>query len=86
MVVKGMRIKLNRAGIRELLTSEKVASDLQRRAEKIASAAGGAEVGFEAVKTGGPARARSIVITTTHEAKNREARDRTLTRAIDAGR
>ena len=81
-----MRIKINSDAVRALLTSPEVAADLQRRAENIAAAAGGEAEGFEARQTGGKSRARSIVITTTHAAKAREARDRTLTRAIDAGR
>ena len=76
-------LKLNRSGIRELLRSDEVADDLRRRAEAIARAAGdGHEVDVEV----GPNRARAAVITDTLEAKAREARKRSLTSAIEAGR
>ena len=81
-----VRIELNHEGIRQLLTSQAVADDLQARAERIAAAAGGSSEGIEAVRTGGAARARSIVITTTYAAQARQARDNVLQRSLDAGR
>lgn len=84
--VASVRVKINSKGARALLTSDEVADDLQARAERIAAAAGGTDEGYVAEKTGGPARARSIVITTSYSAQAHEARDRTLTRSIDAGR
>jgi hypothetical protein len=59
-----------------------VQKDLDRRAARIAAAAG---PGFEA--TSQPSRrARASVITATAEARAAEATSRALTRAIDAGR
>lgn len=81
-----VRIQLNRAGVRQLLRSEEVQADLLRRAEQIAAAAGGEAAGFETSVVVGRNRARASVITATAEAMVAEARDRTLTRAIDAGR
>lgn len=78
-----VRIVLNRRGVRELLRSPEIQSDLERRAGNIAQAAGpGHEVDSEV----GPNRARAAVITDTVQAMISEAANRSLTRAIDAGR
>lgn len=77
------RIVLNRRNIRDLLRSESVRADLERRAENIARAAG---PGHKVDSQVGRNRARAAVITTSAEAMAAEARDRNLTRAIDAGR
>lgn len=81
-----MRIELNRDGIRKLLKSQVVHDELMRRAEAIATAAGGEAAGFVAADSVSPDRAAVQVKTTTLEARRREARDRTLTRAIFAGK
>lgn len=78
-----VKIKLNRKGVVELLKSTEVADDLDRRAQKIAAAAGPGHR-IEANETRN--RARVAVITDTFEAMRREATDRSLTNAIDAGR
>lgn len=78
-----LRIVLNHAGVRELLRSPEVQRDLERRAQNIAAAAG---EGMEVSTERGATRARATVITATFEARYREATDRALTRAIDAGR
>lgn len=74
---------LNEEGIRELLRSTEMADHLKDRAEKIAAAAG---PGHEVRTDDGPNRARASVVTATPEAMRSEATNRTLTRAIDAGR
>ena len=77
------RVRLNRKGVRELLRSREVLSDLERRANAIAAAAGeGMEVDSEI----GRNRARASVRTATREAVLAEAQQRALTRALDAGR
>jgi DUF1365 family protein len=77
------RVELNKAGVKALLRSPEMQRDLRRRAEAIASAAGpGHEVDVEVTGT----RTRATVVTATHEARRGEAVDRSLTRAIDAGR
>lgn len=76
-------IKLNSKGMREILRSQAVLGDLERRAAAIAAAAGPGHVVEGAI---GRNRARAAVITATPEAMAGEARDRDLTRAIDAGR
>ena len=78
-----LKVALNRAGVRALLRSPEVEADLLARAERIAAVAG---EGFEASAVVGATRARASVITATTDARLTEARDRTLTRAIDAGR
>jgi len=78
-----VRVELNSDGIRALLRSEAVRADLERRARAIAEAAG---EGFEVESQVGSNRARASVRTATAEAREAEATDRALTRAIDAGR
>lgn len=77
------KVKLNRAGMTALLKSDAVRADIERRAQAIAAAAGD---GHEAGSSIGQTRARASVITTTFDAMYREATNRTLTRAFDAGR
>lgn len=77
-------VKLSSKGFRELLNSPGVIKDLKARAEKIAAAAG---PGMETTEAkAGPNRADVEVYTATYAAKRAEAENRTLTRAIDAGR
>lgn len=77
------RFVLNHKGVDELLKSPEMLSDLERRAEAIAAAAGeGMEVNVEVGQT----RARASVFTATIDAMVAEAVHRDLTRAIDAGR
>jgi hypothetical protein len=78
-----VKVKLNRKGVVELLKSAEVANDLDRRAQAIASAAG---PGHRIEESETPNRARVAVITDTFEAMRREATERSLTRAVDAGR
>lgn len=79
-----IRVEVNREGIAQLLKDPGVAADLERRARNIAAAAGpGMEVEppFE-----GARRVRVTVRTGTYAAREAEAKNRALTRAIDAGR
>lgn len=78
-----VRIELNGAGIRALLKSAEVQGDLERRARAIAAAAG---PGHDVDSRVGATRARASVRTGSAEARRREAQERALTRAIDAGR
>ncbi|MHA7145444.1 hypothetical protein ACX80U_12075 [Arthrobacter sp. TmT3-37] len=76
-------LRLLNAGFRKLRNDRGVVEDLERRLRRIASVAGpGHRV---TVKSGGT-RARGRVYTATTAAKRREARDRTLSKALDAGR
>lgn len=78
-----VRIEMNRAAIGALLKSPEVQADLKARADRIAAAAGEGMVASVQV---GKTRARASVITETVQAKRAEAKDRALTRALDAGR
>lgn len=83
MAGKGIRVQLNKAGVRALLVSQDVADDLTKRGDRIAAAAG---EGFEVTTTKNRDRVVVFVRSTTFEAMRAEAEDRALTRAIDAGR
>lgn len=78
------KFKANRAGFIALRNSSEVMADLGSRASRIAAAAG------EGMEVRGPERgrqrARAAVLTATFPAMHREATDRALTRALEAGR
>lgn len=77
------RLVVSRKGIRELARSPEMKADLVKRAEAIAAAAGDGVV----VDTNEWARrTRASVRTLTYRASRREAKNRTLSRAVDAGR
>lgn len=76
-------IKMNRAAARSILTSPEAQAVVAASARRIASAAG---PGHRVEVAGGPNRARAAVITDTPAARRNEAKNRTLSRAIDAGR
>jgi hypothetical protein len=78
-----IRIEVNSAGIQAVLKSAEVQEMLNARAARIAAAAG---AGMEVSSRVGKTRARASVITATRAARLAEATDRSLTRAIDAGR
>lgn len=88
-----VRVRLNSRGVREVLNSKEIRSDLYRRAQAIAERAGTTPVDEE---TGEPAhdfavrngrsRARASVWTATPQAMQSELTDRTLSSALDAGR
>lgn len=83
MAKSTVRIELNSAGVRSLLRSSEVLADLRERAERIAASAG---PGMKVSAQAGSNRARASVVTATFEAMHREATERALTRAVDAGR
>lgn len=78
-----IEVVLNKAGVGELLRSDEVRADLQRRAEAIAAAAG---EGYEVQVYRGRTRYRAEVRTGTEVARRDNAEDHSLMRAIDAGR
>jgi len=82
-VAAEITVVLNHQGVRDLLRSEEVRADLERRAVAIAAAAG---EGFEVETYRGANRYRAEVRTATEPARRAEATGRILTRAIDAGR
>lgn len=78
-----VRIDINSAGIQSLLKSPEVEALLRAKAERIAAAAG---EGMEAGSRVGRTRARASVITASRSARKAEAENRSLTKALDAGR
>ncbi|MPZ66169.1 MAG: hypothetical protein GEU83_11860 [Pseudonocardiaceae bacterium] len=76
-------VTLHGSGVRDLLRSPGVLGDLERRARAIADRAG---PGHDVESEVGANRARAVVYTVTFDAMLAEAHQRTLTRAIDAGR
>lgn len=78
-----VKVVLNRSGVRALLRGVEVQAELKRRADRIAAAAGEGHIVDPHL---GPNRARVAIVTDTFEAMRSEATDRTLTRALDAGR
>lgn len=83
-----MKIKLNSAGVRQLLRVE-VRDDIEARAKRVADQAGAGlddPAGMTVIEAGDDRRARYIVLTTTAEAVSAEATQRVLTAAMDAAR
>lgn len=80
---KVTRIEFKSKGFRSILRSQAVVADLARRGAAIAAAAG---EGVGTSTSVGANRARVVVATETREAAKAEAVDKTLTRAIGAGR
>lgn len=79
------RIELDKDGIRQLMQDKQTGSAMSTVAKKIAAAAGaGHDVRVESSAKDG--RKRATVATRTYAARQREARDRNLTNAINAGR
>ena len=76
-------IKLDSPGIEKFLRSAEVEQDMRRRAGNIARAAGD---GMHHGTVQGRDRVAGQVWTGTVQARQAEAKDRTLTRALDAGR
>lgn len=84
-MAKNIRVKINSKGAVAVLKSPEVQAMLLERARRSAAAAGG-EPDFEASVTVGKNRARASVITATHAGRLAEAKDRKLTKALDAAR
>ena len=74
-----MILRLNSAGMREMLKSSGVLADVTARAERVAEAAG---TGMEASSLIGKTRARASDVTATTEARSNEATGKALTRAF----
>lgn len=77
-------VQINRKAVGDILKSPEVRDDLAKRAARVEEAAGADD--FVAVSFDGKDRAQALVRTKTYEGRRKEATDRTLTRALDAGR
>jgi len=84
-MAKSIRIKMNSAGARGTLNSSAVRADLKRRGEAIAQTAGGGD-DFKANFGRSGDRAVIFIRTASDAGREAEAKDRALTRALDAGR
>lgn len=79
-----VKVEQNSKAIEAIMRSPEVVAALKRKADAIARAAG---PGFRSeVKQGTKDRARATVWAGTYEARRAQAKDRALTKAIDAGR
>lgn len=79
-----IRVEINDAAAEALLKSPEVRADLRRRAQRIAAAAG--QGSYDVTSSTTPSRARVSVGTADYTARKAEATQRSLTRALDAGR
>lgn len=77
------RIKWSMKGFRELRKSREVMSDLIKRGQRIEASAG---AGYTAAPFTGRTRGRVSVMTEDQAAREDNARNNTLIRALDAGK
>lgn len=78
-----IRVDMNSAGADAVLKSAEVQAELQRRADRVAAAAGD---GHSVRVFVGRDRARAHITTVSAQAKRAEMKDRNLTRSLDAAR
>lgn len=83
-----VKLKLHNKGFTALRNSPEVRGELDRRASKVAHAAGEGFTRRQAQPgtSGRRPRARASVGTTDYESRKRQARDNVLQRALNAGR
>ena len=78
-MAKNVKVKLDRAGVRELLRSNEVKDYLQSIAREKASGLGG---GYETDSDIGQNRANAMIRAVTHEAKRDNLKNNTLLKAV----
>lgn len=78
-MVDGIKVQLNRQGVREYLRSDAVRQAMKTRAESIAQKAG---EGYVAEDATGKVRARAQVSTATYAARRTESKHGNLRKAI----
>jgi hypothetical protein len=83
MAVSDVDIKLIDSGMRALLRSGGVQSDVTRRAANVAAAAGS---GYQARSTPRRTRARAEAVAATYEARRAEAKSSRLVAALSSAR
>lgn len=79
-------VKVNRAGLRELLRSPRVLADLVRRAQAVAAASSMGDITYEVRSEAGRARARAAVIAAGARTNAHELAHHDLARTIDHAR
>jgi len=78
-----VRIELNHDGIRQLLCSDEIAAECEKAAQEIAARAGdGFEVKERRIVGYGGGRVGYAVYTATQEAREAEAEDKVLSKAV----
>lgn len=92
-MARGIKVRINSAGARAILTSDAVRVDLMARAERIASRANGMvsqdkmrNDAFMASDTSSPGRARAHVHTASPHGVNAQNKGNVLLKSLDAGR
>ena len=92
-MASGIKVTLNSAGARAILTSSAVRADLMARAERIAARANGMvsademrNDAFMASDASGPSRARAHVYTASPHGINAQNKSNVLLKSLDAGR
>lgn len=92
---RNVRVKINSAGARSVLTSGAVQSDLDARAKRIAARANSAvgqrwddtkDEPYMAEGAGGNSRARAVVFTANVQGKYDNNKRNTLLKSLSAGR
>mgnify|MGYP003475441546 CR=1 FL=1 len=81
-----VRVEFKRGVFREVRTSQKVLAELEKRADRIAAAAGSGYEAGDAYVTGGRGRGRTSVYPTTFKTRRDNARRQTLLKSLDAGK
>ena len=92
-MAKGIRVRLNGAGAKAILTSAAVQADLMARAERIAARANGMvsedemrNDAFMASDASSSSRARAHVHTASPHGINAQNKNNVLLKSLDAGR
>ena len=92
-MASGIRVTLDSAGARAILTSAAVKADIMARAERIAARANGMvsademrNDAFMASDASGPSRARAHVYTASPHGINAQNKNNVLLKSLDAGR
>ena len=79
------RIKFHYDQFGLLRSDAAIQSELEARAQAIATAAGGGD-DFSVISSPGRDRARCVVVTSSERGREAEANDRALSNALEAGR
>lgn len=79
-----MRIVHHPEAVAKILRSPGVTAEVAKRIARVMAAVGGEAAGFRSQVYQGRDRVRGMVWTATHEAREAEATDRTLTRSVGA--
>jgi len=79
-------VKINRAGLRQIIRSDGVLKDLERRARAVAQAASGGDLTYEVRSEVGRQRARAAVIAAGARTNAHELAHHDLARMIDHAR